>query len=150
GGMARLQFCPLMQSYCSNSLGGKGVEVHPGAILERLGIFEKRNLDLDPLRSLKCARRRQCHTPRQVFKLYSCQIERRALPSQRLFGGGAMDLYAAHSRPSAAGEDFYLVFLLDFSRDQRSRNHRAKAFHGEHPVNGKAKESFRVASRDLG
>ena len=47
-----------------------------------------------------------------------------------------MDLDASHTRAATQRENLYFIFLLDSSRDERSRNHRAKTFHHEGAIDG--------------
>ena len=125
------------------------MEVNTRAVLERLGVFEQRNLDFKLLRGLKDAGRGQRHAAGQLFHLHAGQVQRGALAGNGLVCGAAVDLHAAHARPLARRKDLDFFFLFYFAGDQRSGNHRAKAFHGKNAVNGQAEKRFGIARRNV-
>ena len=81
---------------------------------------------------------------------HASQIQSRALTSHGLLGRLSMHLDSAYPRPIASGKDFQFVLFADRSRDQRPGHHRAKAFHGENPVNGQARQCQRVPGGGIG
>ena len=60
------------------------------------------------------------------------------MSSHGLLGGFSMDLNAAHADSAAVGKDLQFVFLADRAGNQRSRDHRTEAFHGEDAIDRQA------------
>ena len=139
-----------MQRDLGNRLRGKRVEVDTGAVLERLGVLEKRNLDFKFLCGLEYAGRGQRHASRQLFQLHSGQVQRGALPGHGLVRHAAVYLDATHARTFSRRKNLDFLFLLHFAGDQRAGYNGAKAFHGEYAVDGQAEKGLGVARGDFG
>src|SRR5579871_833556 len=126
------------------------MEVDASAVLERLGVFEQRNLDFKLLRGLEDARSSQSHAASQFFHLHASQVERRTLAGNGLVCRAAVHLHAANARPLAPRKYLDFFFLFYFARDESSGNHRAKTFHGKNAINRQAEKRFGIARRNIG
>ena len=62
----------------------------------------------------------------------------------------AVHLHSAHAQAASRGKDFEFFFFLDGAGNQRSGDHGAEAFHGEHAIDGQAEDRRRVFRGDFG
>ena len=126
------------------------MQVHAGAIFERLGGRQKGKRNIGSLSRSEGIGRRQHHPARQILDRDPGEIQRRALTGKGLFGGLAVYLHAAHAHPLAAWKNFQLIFPADRTRNQRARDHRPEALHREHAIDGQPRERIRVFGGNLG
>ena len=96
------------------------------------------------------ARRCQRHAARKIFHVNACKVQGSALSGDRLIGGLPVHLHSAHAHAASRGKDFQFFFFLDGSRDQRSSDDGAEAFHGEDAINRQTKERSRVFRGNFG
>ena len=121
------------------------MHMYRGGVLERLGRRQQFYVSVEPLRWREQARLGQAHAAPQVRLGYTAEIDCRALPGPRCLDRLSMHLQIADPGLLLAGQ--YLHGILDpqLAAGQRARHHRAKAFHGEHPVHWQA-QRFAVAA----
>ena len=77
-----------------------------------------------------------------LLALHAVHGQGRALTGVRFFHGLAMHLHAAHAHFVAVRQQFQHVAGAHAAAPQRTGDHSAEAFHGEHAVYGKPRRAL--------
>ena len=123
--------------------------MHAGAVFQRFGRSEQRQFHIHARGCMKSRSGRKHHSARQFFGGRACQVQSCPLPSNRALGRFSVHLHPAHSHPLPGGKNLKLVFFMDGAGNQRARDHGAKAFHGEHAIDGQARNRVGISCRNL-
>ena len=119
------------------------MKMHGGALLQRLGRRQELQRAIHLRDRPEYPRRGQHHTARHFRRFDIGEIQRGALPGQRLAGRLAVDLHAAHPQTAAGGVKFDFLLFADRPRNQRSGHHGAEAFDRESAIQRQAEMSRR-------
>ncbi len=138
------------QGHLRDRLRGECVQMDASVLPQRFRRRQKVKLHAQPGDRREHLRRRQHHAASQFGGFHAGEVERGALTGDGFVGGLSMHLHPANAQPLASGMDFDFLLLADGPGDQRSGDHGSEAFHGEHTIDGQAKDRGGILRRDLG
>src|SRR5580692_1878718 len=146
---ARPYLLLTIQHDCRNALGSVGVEVHARAVFQRFCRSEQRQFDIHARARTKSRSGSKHHSTCQFFRGRARQVQSCPLAGNRPLSRFSMHLHSADSHPLPGGKNLKLVFFLDGAGNQSPCDHGAKAFHGEHAIDGQAHNRVGILRRNL-
>ncbi len=151
GGLTRLELLAFEQDQVAEDLARPGVEPHPGAVFQGLGVARQiAELDVHHVARLERVGAGEHLAAVDRLLVQPLEIDGRAQAGLGRADALVVDLDAAHLGGDAGGVDHDGFAHLDPARNEGAGDDRAETLHAEHPVHRQAEQIRGRSLRDLG